>query len=681
MVLNPLFKRHYLAYILLLLAFVLRVYSLDSLPPGLTHDEANHGHEALEVLSGFFRYYFPLGYGREPLYAYLLAGWMRLVGVSIFSLRLLIPMGMILCHAAVYRWVNKLFGQNTALLTLAILAIAWWPLVASRQALRSGLLPLITIGLAAATTKLWDEAQKERPVAAFLKAVRLPVISIAALIGFMLHTYIAARVLWVFIPAFGAYLILFDRKSAARFWLASFPAVIGGLLLSAPLFIYLRNNPGLETRLDMLDGPIQALLSGDVIPILQNVWKTCLGLIWPGRGDKFLAYSIPGKPTLAPLTAIFFIIGSVQALINWRKPEYVLLLLWLGVGLAPSLITGPTAATTRSMGALLPIYILAALGIKKLYLLTSTGEFPSFAFNRRSIARVGYLIPTIYYGGGIAIWLVSAAFFSLPIYFLDWGQRPDVRAAYQSTMIDALENMPPLQPNSGRMISSVLPGHAHDPTIAEVVISADKWDELRWADGRFALIIPAGVEQLEVIAPSSADLHPFFRQLVIDETQIKIRPDDLDRFWTAYTLTGWEDTETAIGNFNQAIELNEVRWLADAVPPNGVAELLTVWTVLDPTKLGSTIPYVGYPEPNVFVHILRPDGTILNQADRLDAPAWDWQPGDRVMQIHQIYIPADVELGSYAAVIGVYDRLTAIRLPVSGSDETLLPLPSLEIRN
>ena len=101
----------------------------------------------------------------------------------------------------------------------------------------------------------------------------------------------------------------------------------------------------------MLDGPIQALANGDVGPIFKNVWGTILGLIWPGRGDKFLAYNIPGKQTLAPLTALFFLIGILKSLVSWRKPKYVLLLLWLGVGLAPSLITGPTAATTRSIGA------------------------------------------------------------------------------------------------------------------------------------------------------------------------------------------------------------------------------------------------------------------------------------------------------------------------------------------
>ncbi len=661
--------RHAIAYCLLLFAFALRVSQLDSLPPGLTHDEANHGHEAIEVLSGFFRYYFPLGYGREPLYAYLLAGWMRLLGVSIFSLRLLIPVGMTVCHAAVYRWADRLFGRNVALLTLAILAVGWWPLVASRQALRSGLLPLITIGLAAATYKIWIEAEKEQPIKSFFRQIRWPIAGIAVLIGLMLHTYIAARVLWVFIPAFGLYLLLINLKAAGRFWLGATPAVVGGLLLSAPLFVYLQNNPGLETRLEMLDGPLLALRSGEIGPIVQNVWRTVLGLFWPGAGDRFLAYNIPGKPTLAPLTAIFLGIGLLKALFRWRTPKYTLLILWIGVGLAPSLITGPTAATTRSIGALVPIYLLAALGIcffnSNLVKLLKIDGKPFEWGVRYSL---------------MLVWVLSAAVFSIPAYFADWGQRPDVRAAYQSTLIAGLAELPDVGPDQGRMISSVLPGHAHDPTIAEIVVGRGELEDVRWADGRFALIYQAEVNELVVLAPSSADLHPQFQEWILDSQRSDMRPDDLDPYWTRYNLRRPIDQAGLIADFNGAITLNEARWLAETVPPNGVAELLTVWTVVDPNRLGATIPYVGLADTNLFVHVLRPDGTILAQADRLDAPSWDWEAGDMIVQVHQIYIGGEVDLGEYETLVGVYDRITNKRLAIDATSETTVALPDLVVK-
>ena len=42
--------------LLILLACGLRIYAITDIPPGLTHDEANHGREGMEVLDGVYRY-------------------------------------------------------------------------------------------------------------------------------------------------------------------------------------------------------------------------------------------------------------------------------------------------------------------------------------------------------------------------------------------------------------------------------------------------------------------------------------------------------------------------------------------------------------------------------------------------------------------------------------------------
>jgi hypothetical protein len=71
--------------LILWLAFGLRVWELTTVPPGLTHDEANHSREALGIFDGVFLYYFPLNYGSEPLYSYTVAGSMALLGKKLFA--------------------------------------------------------------------------------------------------------------------------------------------------------------------------------------------------------------------------------------------------------------------------------------------------------------------------------------------------------------------------------------------------------------------------------------------------------------------------------------------------------------------------------------------------------------------------------------------------------------------
>ena len=100
-------KRRLPILLVLLLAAALRLLLLDTVPPGLTHDEANHGREALGVLAGIRPYYFPYNYGSEPLYSYTVAGILGLVGGHVFGLRLLNALLGVLTVAATYAWGRR----------------------------------------------------------------------------------------------------------------------------------------------------------------------------------------------------------------------------------------------------------------------------------------------------------------------------------------------------------------------------------------------------------------------------------------------------------------------------------------------------------------------------------------------------------------------------------------------
>ncbi len=75
--------------LVLLLAFALRVVGLNTIPPGWRDDEVIETtvHAQL-VLDGHYPLYFIQAEGHEPIYHYLSAGWIALVGSSLFSVRL-----------------------------------------------------------------------------------------------------------------------------------------------------------------------------------------------------------------------------------------------------------------------------------------------------------------------------------------------------------------------------------------------------------------------------------------------------------------------------------------------------------------------------------------------------------------------------------------------------------------
>jgi len=72
----------------------------------------------------------------------------------------------------------------------------------------------------------------------------------------------------------------------------------------------------------------------------------------------------------------------------------------------------------------------------------------------------------------------------------------------------------------------------------------------------------------------------------------------------------------------------------------------------------------------VFVHLFDPQGNLIAQHDGLPA-MWtydtrDWQPGEVIVDFHWMKVPANVEAGDYAIVVGLYNEGTGKRWPVSG---------------
>ncbi len=72
----------------------------------------------------------------------------------------------------------------------------------------------------------------------------------------------------------------------------------------------------------------------------------------------------------------------------------------------------------------------------------------------------------------------------------------------------------------------------------------------------------------------------------------------------------------------------------------------------------------------MFVHVIGPDGSIVAQADRLDASPFGWQSGDVIAQIHRLTVPDSVTQADIS--IGLYNPDSGARLPVANVDQFVL---------
>jgi hypothetical protein len=108
----------------------------------------------------------------------------------------------------------------------------------------------------------------------------------------------------------------------------------------------------------------------------------------------------------------------------------------------------------------------------------------------------------------------------------------------------------------------------------------------------------------------------------------------------------------------------------------------TVTTPLQaPVTLTVTLAWQGQVEMHtsyrVFLHLLKPDGSLLTQSDGEPAdwtrPTTGWAPGEVILDTRVLDIPAEGTPGSYALIAGLYDPDTQQRLVLDdGSTRVIL---------
>jgi hypothetical protein len=256
-------------------------------------------------------------------------------------------------------------------------------------------------------------------------------------------------------------------------------------------------------------------------------------------------------------------------------------------------------------------------------------------------------------------------------YFDVWGQHREVRVTYYHALVQQARYLD-AQPEGGTVaLSSIYPGRFHDPYTMEIALRRDDLD-LRWFDGRFALVFPAGGES-RVIVPSIAPLDEALQPIFEGHASLlhteNLRPDDLTTRFDVYRF----DTTDALASFLAAakdnalstpltfpvnvgdvVELIGYDLRTPVVKPGGVVELLTAWRVRAPFA----------PEAIIFTHLLDHDSHVVGQMDRLDVPSWHWQPGDTFVQLHRFPVDADAPPGLYHLQVGIYTQEGPVRLPI-----------------
>lgn len=615
---------------ILWLGWAVRLVGLNNVsPPGLEHDEVAHWLINNDILAGNHAIYFSEAYGHEALYHYFQAGFTALTGDNALTLRLpSVYMGL-LGLAVSYALAGRLFGKGVALTAVAWLAVLFWPVFYSRLALRAIGLPLFS-GLSAYFW--WRGWQRgEAPAGSFLLS--------GLFAGLSLHTYFAGRTVPIFYLLFTGYLFLFHRPKWRQKWAAIGLFWLTMVVVAAPLFFYLLTHPGLETRVAEVDGPLRALLAGDVRPVLSNSLKILL--MFGGPGDPLWRQGVAFRPVYDFLTALFFYACLPFCLARLSDERYLFVIFWLFTSFIPSVVTIDAPSSIRIINILPVLTLLPAITIH---------NWGQLSTERDKLSTANWVI-----------WGLTALLFlghlgrTLYLTFVVWPNNAEVQFVWQQALSEAatyLDNSPDISPVA---IGGWTP-ETMDAATMELTLHRQ---DLRLAYFRpdWALIVPAGANA-RLIRPTILPLLPYWEKMLGITGQAN----------GSFTLYQWQRGEVPAGlptplNFGNEILLLGYEWLppADSLQPYPF-EIVTYWQVIRPPNSPRRI----------FLHLLNGQGQPISQDDRLDAPAGFWQTGDLIWQRLKLEMaPA----GTDSLRLGLYNPETDQRLLLPDQKEFLTISP------
>jgi len=627
---------------MVIIAAFLRFAALDTLPPGLYRDEAYNGLDALDVLRGQTPLFFEANNGREPLFIYLEALGVALLGRSPGALRIVSAMVGALTIPVFYWLTRELFGRRVATYTAILALTTVWTLNLSRVAFRAVTLPPIA---AVALALLWRGLAQRRPGCMVLAG---------AVYGLTFYTYLAARFSIVALAVFIVYCAIWRRE---RFWLRGwFCFAAAALVIAAPLGVYfLAHWDVMMARAGQVSVFSEAINHGDLRgTLLRHVGRVARGFFY--RGDFIPRHNVPLRPVFDPLIGLAFLAGIGLALYRARRDAaYGLTLIWFGVMLLPTILAEDAPHMLRGSGVLPTLFILPALGL---------AEFV-YWMERKGRAMLAYALigAVLAFSAGQSVAAYARHLHSEAVYY-------NFEAGATELAVEINRYL-----GSGWQGQGLSAANSTPRQDRQVYLASRLWRD--WPSVRF---LCAASDALVVLPergvapkPNAPDvmlaLWPFEPRdealaLLPSNRMISVREGarergDLEKeSRLLYVLWRSEPPDNAPRNVERNFEQG-IRLLGYRIQPSADEQTLTVslyWQAMQSVAENYT----------VFCHIVS-GGGLIGQHDSSPAGGYyatmEWRPGDIVEDRHKVALSSPYD-PSCQVIVGLYRLETMQRLAV-----------------
>lgn len=651
---------------ILVAAALLRFWQIDTVPPGFHFDESFEGLEAWRIATdpGYRPIFLTGNFGVVPLNAYANAVSFALVQwfggeVGPTAMRVTAALFGVLGVLAVFGLATEVRHQDRRLtpafplLAAAALATMRWHLHFSRMGIEPILVPLLW----AAST--WLLLRGWRTGAAWSFA------SCGVLLAATMYAYQGGWIVPLLVLPVVAHL-WFYRPGEPASALRRRP--LGGLLLAATVALLLV----LPLAWFLWQQPALALLRPSQIAVVEphaaqaggDVWRNArasLLMFVPigGTGDLDPRRNLPGEAALNWWQFLPFLVGVVVAFGRLRNPAYSLLLIGLAGMLLPGVITEYAPHFHRILGAAAPTALLMALGLDLLVQAGTRvrgvavdwrnwGAWTALALlvcGGISAANTYFVrwaaLPDLFYAFDVGLWeigqRIAAQPTDEPIYLTP-------RAADHPTLAFAWETRPG---SHGPPIS--FDGRQVFPVVEGANVVPETYIVIEDEDFRTRLLMPEVLPAAEVVQTVKDTAGQVYASHYVRPVgEVPLRPPQhpvAAAVGDGIRLAGY-DVQPATLRPGEMLYL-QLHWLVDQTP----AEDWTVFThLLQQDGAGNWVQVAGHDGP--------PGGGSL--------PTVRWRPGWRVLDEHQLALPAPLAPGIYRLAVGLYTP-EGRRLPEANS--------------
>lgn len=442
-------RTSFLLLVIILLSAYVRFWSLSSNPPSLTWDEVSWGYNAYTIgLTGKDEYgrFLPLDYlesfgdFKPPVYAYLTVIPVWLFGLETLAVRFPSALFGTLSVFLTYFLVLEIFYSSKkkkmyALVSAFLLAISPWHIMLSRAAFEANVATFfIILGIL-----LFLFSTREK------KNVKYLILSLLSFVLAM-YTFNTSR---VFLPIFVPVLFIARRKTILSGWKIAFVAVIGAIIVTIPLLLFLLT-PQAKLRFEEVNIFSDIRIIERTNQEIENDNNSIFSKLIHNRrfaygveylnhyldnlDPKFLFIKGDGNPKFSIQDVgqmyiwelPFLVVGLI---LIFRKKEFLwsILPVWLLMGIIPAATARETPHALRIETTLPVFQILVAYGLVN-----------SVSYFRES--RFKYLHKIMYVG--LACVIISFFIYFLHTYFVHYPVKyaQEWQYGYREAVVFAEEN-------------------------------------------------------------------------------------------------------------------------------------------------------------------------------------------------------------------------------------------------